>query len=50
VVNSVGNALEDPTLLADGVSQGVGSILAAGPVTKVLGSIGKKALGKEFSK
>lgn len=50
--DSIVNAASDPTLLSDGISQGVGSLLAAGPIAKaaklglkgILGAVGEKVV------
>lgn len=41
VLNSVGDTVQDPTLLSDGVAQGVGSVLAAGPTGKAASLLGR---------
>jgi hypothetical protein len=43
--DSVGNAISDPVTLSDGIAQGVGSLLAAGPTTKA-GSVLANAIGR----
>lgn len=43
IVDSVGNAVSDPTTLSDGVAQGVGSLLAGGPTSKLVGAVGAGA-------
>lgn len=40
---AVGNTVSDPTLLSDGIAQGIGSLVSAGPVGKVIG-VGAEAL------
>ncbi|QDH83729.1 putative virion-associated RNA polymerase [Achromobacter phage vB_AxyP_19-32_Axy04] len=38
IISSVGIAASDPTTLTSGISQGVGSLLAAGPLMKAVGA------------
>jgi hypothetical protein len=44
-LDSVGNTLNDGMATTDGISEGVGSLFAAGPLMKAVAGIGKAALG-----
>lgn len=45
VIDTLGNVLDDPAVLADGIANATGSFIAAGPVAKGLSAASKGVLG-----
>lgn len=43
-VNSIGNSMTNPSALADGTAQGIGSLLTAGPLAKGIGALGRAVI------
>ncbi|WP_290870414.1 hypothetical protein [Aquabacterium sp.] len=44
--DSLGNSLSNPAMATDTIASGVGSLLAAGPMAKSLGALGRATIGR----